>query len=752
MSDQQGAFIVIEGADGSGKTTQLDLLRSKLTAVGYDIVVFEFPRYSEPSSYFVRQYLNGNYGSIDEVGPYTASLFYALDRYAAASKIRAALAEGKIVLADRYVGSNMAHQGTKFRNVEERRGYFIWLDNLEFEMLSIPRPTMSFVLTAPFEVSQKLIDKRVSETAVPRDMLEANADHLKKALTVFEDMCQLFPKDFVRIDTARNGNLLEPDAVNAILWQKIVPLLPDKPKSMTANASVTAERINSSPYLQRDEHGIYNVTAAGRRFLESVVTNTEDDIYSFTDKLSPLLIASAMSKRTKRADDLRLLLLEDYAGGAEHEHREVKQQSDTLSKRLTGRYVVVENASSLLTKKIERHNIASYLELSSPFTFLDQRDADGNFAYYIPGNLDKTTANLYVSHMDSIFEAYSVLVRRLTTYIEDNSVVPTSRRNDAWRTKARSEACRAASAVLPIATTTAVGVFASEESLEKLVLQLLGDELPEARYAGKKLLDELRKAAPDFLESADFSSLDGIIRYQLTTHAAIEKLAETNLSQNHGGGDAATVRLVDMSPRNELDLLPDMLYSASNVSLDELKSATSQWPYSRKLETFQHYIGNRETKEQLPGRALEKARYTWEVLTDYQSFRALQGCLSADPEWQALTPRYGFAMPKLVVEAGLEDEFEACFDVSLQLYSHLQSKGFIAEAQYATLLGHKLRFKLSHNALEAFGLHEKHARRGGGSTYRQITEQMREKLAEVHPIISEAVKFVENTEEQPTTE
>jgi dTMP kinase len=744
MSDQHGTFIVIEGADGSGKTTQLELLRSKLNAEGYDIVIFDFPRYDEPSSYFVRQYLSGNYGTVDEVGPYTASLFYALDRYAAAKKIRTALAEGKVVLADRYVGSNMAHQGTKFRNVEERRGYFIWLDNLEFEMLGIPRPTMSYVLDAPFELSQKLLDKRVSETSIPRDIHEANLEHLKKALTVFEDMCQLFPKDFIRVDTARAGELLDPASVHAILWQKLVPILPEKPREQ-ANASVAIEKISTSPYLEQNNRGIYDVTPAGRRFLEDAVTSTDSNVYSFTDKLSPMLIASAMSQRTKRADDLRLLLLEDYAGVSD-EQRVIRKNSDETSKRLTGLYAIVENASSLLTKKIERHNIASYLELSSPYTYLDQRDAEGHYPFYIPGELDDTTKRHYIAHMNSLFEAYGVLIQRLMKYLEQTSVVPNTRRTTAWGTQVRAEACRAANAVLPIATTTAVGVFSSEEALEKLVMQLLSDALPEARTVGKSLLDELRKAAPNFLHGADLSTLAGTIGYHIATREAVSEIAEQHLATSHGGGDNSVVKLVDVTPRNELDLLPDMLYVAGNIPFRELRSETNKWPYERKLQTFLSYMGDRQNKIQLPGRALEKVHYTWEILSDYESFRELQSYLYVDPEWQMLTPRYGFAMPQLLTDANLEDEFEACFDLSLQLYSLLQNKGYQTEAQYAALHGHKLRFTLTHNALEAFALHER-PKKLGSSTYQTIVNQMREKLSEVHPIIGEAIKFVQAVED-----
>src|SRR3989344_8561538 len=97
-------FIVLEGSDGSGKTTQFNLLAERLRAAGHDVDTYSFPRYEEPSSYFVNRYLNGEYGPATEVSPYTASLFYALDRFEAAPLIRQSLADGKIVLSARYAG------------------------------------------------------------------------------------------------------------------------------------------------------------------------------------------------------------------------------------------------------------------------------------------------------------------------------------------------------------------------------------------------------------------------------------------------------------------------------------------------------------------------------------------------------------------------------------------------------------------------------------------------------------------------
>ena len=101
----KGAFIVIEGTDGTGKGTQSQKLVKYLKNKGQEVVLFDFPQYDKPSSYFVQQYLNGKYGEIEEVGAYKASLFFALDRFDASSQIRKALEEGKIVVSNR-INSN----------------------------------------------------------------------------------------------------------------------------------------------------------------------------------------------------------------------------------------------------------------------------------------------------------------------------------------------------------------------------------------------------------------------------------------------------------------------------------------------------------------------------------------------------------------------------------------------------------------------------------------------------------------------
>jgi len=757
--DRKGLFLVIEGTDGSGKGTQFKLLEERLRSEGYDVATFDFPQYDQPSSYFVREYLNGKYGTAEEVGPYTGSLFFSLDRYESANAIRAALAEGKVVLANRFTGSNMAHQGTKFDNSEERRGYFIWLDNLEFVMLDIPRPDRSIVLRVPADIAQGLVDKKEKRnyTDKKRDIHEADLSHLKKSVQVYDELCELFPKDFLRIDCVRSGKLMDIETVEEHLWKTVEPLLPAKPKKRTAG-SVTAKSptiTDENPYVKKTSTG-YKVTSKGKKFLEDCTTNSEGDVYAFNDKLSPLTIAAAMARLSRRGDDMRITILDEFAAAAGKDEkllqRVITAYGDDSVQQLVGQHFVVEGASNLLTKKLEWGRLAAYLEQSTRYIYFDQKDEAGNYKYYTPDYLDKQTKDLYRNAMDRIFDLYSEMVRKATKYVRENSSVPKEEQDMAWQGATRAQACDAIRPVLPVATKATVGIYASGQALESLIMHLLSDELHEARDTGQKILNEARKVIPTFLERADKPDRGGaFIAYRANTHKAVKELAEEFLPDNHAA-ETTAVQLTSVWPRNELDIVADMLYEHSNLPLTEIQEEVSKWPIDRKYEVFDAYVGERLNRRHKPGRALEKVHYSWDLVCDYGIFRDLQRHRIVDDlEWQLLTPRYGYEVPKLVEDAGLVEEFQACFDLSLKLHSLLMASGYQLEAQYATLLGHKMRWKITYNAREAFHLHELRTSPQGHPGYRKLVLEMHEKVAEVHPALASAMKFVNQGEDEELT-
>jgi dTMP kinase len=182
MEEKRGKLIVIEGTDGSGKATQTDILIKTLKYEGLIVSKADFPRYGQRSAAMVEDYLNGKFGEAKEVGPYRASIFYAIDRYAASFDIKKSLEAGEIVVCNRYISANMGHQAGKIKDNMEKDRYLAWLENLEFEIFGIPKPDIVFLLLMPVEVGQLLVDKKGKRDYTSgRDIHEADLAHLKDA-------------------------------------------------------------------------------------------------------------------------------------------------------------------------------------------------------------------------------------------------------------------------------------------------------------------------------------------------------------------------------------------------------------------------------------------------------------------------------------------------------------------------------------------------------------------------------------------
>lgn len=221
----KGVFIVIDGTDGSGKATQTKLLVERLKGEGCPVETFSFPQYETKSAGPTEEYLSGKYGTAEEVGPYKASVFYAVDRFDASFKIRAALTEGKIIVSDRYVGSNLGHQGGKIAEQQERLKFFQWNDDFEHNFFDIPRPDLNIVLHVPTEIAQKKTDGRVKK-GVSGDIHESNFQHLKNAENAYLEITKLF-KNFKLVECIENGEYLSPEKIHEKIWQIIQPLIPN---------------------------------------------------------------------------------------------------------------------------------------------------------------------------------------------------------------------------------------------------------------------------------------------------------------------------------------------------------------------------------------------------------------------------------------------------------------------------------------------------------------------------------------------
>ena len=210
-----GKFIVLDGIDGSGKRTQLEALARELTRRGMALSQISFPNYDGFFGKLVAQYLNGEFGSLAAVDPHFSALLYAGDRLEAKPKIEADLSSGKMLLADRYIGSNLAHQGARVA-IEERAEFLRWLKRLEYQVYELPGEDLVIYLHLPPAVAHRLVGEKGAReyTKLRRDIQESNLAHLQAASDVYDQLAH--EPNWQKIecyDTGANA-LRSPDAIH----------------------------------------------------------------------------------------------------------------------------------------------------------------------------------------------------------------------------------------------------------------------------------------------------------------------------------------------------------------------------------------------------------------------------------------------------------------------------------------------------------------------------------------------------------
>lgn len=231
----KGKFIVFEGLDGSGKSTQTKMLEAHLKKEGYNVFKVDFPQYGKKSAGLVEEYLNGKYGSANEVGPYRASIFYACDRYDASFQVGQWLEEGAIVISDRYVGSNVGHQGGKIKDKKERKKFLKWLLDLEYNIFGIPKPDVTFLLKTSPEWSLKLAHKINDQEKLRkrksylgdrvRDLHEEDETHLANALESYLEASREAESCYRVIECMDGDTLLSPEMIHDKIWRMIKYIL-----------------------------------------------------------------------------------------------------------------------------------------------------------------------------------------------------------------------------------------------------------------------------------------------------------------------------------------------------------------------------------------------------------------------------------------------------------------------------------------------------------------------------------------------
>ena len=221
----QGKIIVIEGTDCSGKETQSVLLEKKLKDMGKKCVHFAFPMYDTPTGkiiggpYLGRPDISEGFfpEGADQVDPYIASLYYAADRKYNMSRILPYLEDGYYVILDRYTPSNLAHQGSKIPNKDERFLMYQWIDKLEYWLLKLPKPDQTIFLHMPHQYSLELRKSRKH-----LDEHERSSFHLKNAEESYVELSELY--NWTRIECVKDGHIRDIEDINQEILDSLISL------------------------------------------------------------------------------------------------------------------------------------------------------------------------------------------------------------------------------------------------------------------------------------------------------------------------------------------------------------------------------------------------------------------------------------------------------------------------------------------------------------------------------------------------
>ena len=422
------------------------------------------------------------------------------------------------------------------------------------------------------------------------------------------------------------------------------------------------------------------------------------------------------------------------------------EYGDDSVAQLGATHLACEQASNVLTKVLEWGRLASYLEQSTRYIPYDSR-LGGRYRYLRPPSiLDSPLGARYVSDMDRMFDLYARALPALMDWAKERFPKEPGDSDFVYKQTIKAKACDAARGMLPAGTLSNLGIFASGQAYEALLLRMRAHPLPEARTYSTLMLQELQKVIPSFLSRVERAERGGVwVQYLSDTQAATAALAERIFGGADDSVQHASVRLIDFDTEGETKVAAAALYASSHVSETAIRETVSRMTAAERASIIKTYCGDRSNRRHRPGRAFEATSYRFEVVGDYGAFRDLQRHRMLTIEWQSLDTHLGYEVPEGIAEAGQLDLFESAMECSEDLSSALAE---IApnESVYAVALAHRMRYTIEMNAREAMHLIELRSGPQGHASYRTVAQQMHRLIADHagHTAIADAMQFVDH--------
>jgi thymidylate synthase ThyX len=506
--------------------------------------------------------------------------------------------------------------------------------------------------------------------------------------------------------------------------------------------------------------------------LRRYFTNLDGPVFALVN-LPEVVKGALFARYSRSAKSLRRLFLDEFVGdldiSGDHSidatvglaraeqlyDRVFFEYGDDSVAQLGGVHLACEQASNLLTKILEWGRLMAYMEKSTRYVAYDTRLTNGRYRYYRdPVILDSPLGARYVGDMDRLFDAYGSLLPVLQAWFAAQHPKSEPDSDLVWRQSIRAKAFDALRGMLPAAATSNLGIYASGQAYEALLVRMRAHPLPEARSYADLMLTELRKVIPSWVKRVDVADRGGAWSdYLEKNQRVLQDLSDAMFgpAAPTGGptpGGDPEVRLLDWDPDAEVKLVAAILYPYTHLPEQVIEERVSRLSAEERLDVLRNYAGERLNRRFRPGRALERSGYRFDVLSDYGAFRDLQRHRLLTIEWQNLTPDHGYTLPTAVADSGAAEAYGAAMSRSAALHAALLQRFGPARASYAVALAFRVRYAMQFNAREAMHMLELRTSSQGHPEYRKVCQQMHTLIAEQagHRAIAEMMRFVDHAD------
>jgi thymidylate synthase ThyX len=506
------------------------------------------------------------------------------------------------------------------------------------------------------------------------------------------------------------------------------------------------------------DYPVETFTAEERAALEPHFSNLDKPVFALIGL--PETVKGAMFARYSRYQGtLRRLYLDEFAAEASDQPAFDPEEGERARKlyeriflgygddsvaQLGGAHIACEWVSNVMTKLLQRGRLAAYLEQSTRYMPYDVPIGEGlGYRYWRHPSLGPE----YERAMDSLFDAYSESLPRVEAWAAERFPRPDDEPEAAHRRALRAKALDLLRGLLPAASLSHVGIFASGQAYEQLLLRLYASPLPEARAYADMILAELKKLMPSFVARVERPERGGEwIGYLSERSQAADRWAHRLGLDRGAQGAGPEVRLLSVDG-DEDSLLASLLFEAAATSENEARAAVRALPPDERATMLAELVGERRNRRHRPGRGFEALRYRFEVVSDYGAFRDLQRHRMLTVQWQTLGPDLGAGVPEELEHAGVAGRYREGLERSRAEHARLVEAGQPELAPYALCLGYRIRYVLDMNAREAMHLIELRSGREGHPAYRAVAHALHAEIARVHPAVAAAMSFVDRDTE-----